>query len=286
MSANQQSANQQSVIHHSATHKPVRSQPGKFPLAAATCLLALALNVAVLENPALADAHPDQALPPPTLYSAQYQARSMGMRTGAYRELTLQQDNTYELRHGLSLKLLGATLISVEERSHFQWSDGGAIPLDYRYEQGGVRSREEQISFNWDTGTASITRNGNQREAELLAGMLDNLSFTAQMSAELLRLTQQQALDVSGTSLTFTLMESNETDTQEYAVIGTETLNTDIGEIETVMLERVRDPSSERSTIFWLATDYEYTLARLEQTESNGTRTELMLESIELKPSP
>lgn len=278
-----------SAIQQSTIQQSVRSQASVYLTSAATGLLVLALNVAVsvaaLDNTAVADSHTDQALPPPTPYSAQYQARSMGMRTGAYRELTLQQDNTYELRHGLSLKLLGATLISVEERSHFQWSDLGAIPLDYQYEQGGVRNRDELIRFNWDAGIANITRNGNQREAQLLAGMLDNLSFTAQMSAELLRLAQQQALGGSGTSLTFTLMEANDTDTHEYAVIGTETLNTDIGEIETLMLERVRDPGSERSTIFWLATDYEYALARLEQTESNGTRTELMLKSIELKPS-
>lgn len=222
------------------------------------------------------------ALPAPTPYSASYQARAMGFRTEAYRQLYLQQDGSYHVRHGLELSVLGATLISVEESSHFNWSDQGAVPLDYHYRQGGVRKRDERIRFDWDSAMAMTSRDDQQQEAELQSGLLDNLSFTAQMSADLLRLAQTTDLSEGGQTLQYALLDRHEVDVHTYTIVGTERIETLIGEVDTLKIERVRAPERDRSTTIWLAVDHEYTLARLEQVEG-GTRTELLLKSIEIR---
>ncbi|ALO46640.1 DUF3108 domain-containing protein [Pseudohongiella spirulinae] len=221
------------------------------------------------------------ALPAPTPYAATYQARAMGFRTEAYRQLNLQQDDSYHVRHGLELSVLGATLISVEESSQFNWSDRGAVPLDYHYRQGGVRKRDERISFDWDSSIAMMNRDERQKQAELQGGLLDNLSFTAQMSADLLRLAQTTDLTAGGQTLQYELMDWNEVDIHTYTIVGAERIETLLGEVDTLKIERVRAPERDRSTTIWLAVDHEYTLARLEQVEG-GTRTELLLKSIEM----
>lgn len=223
----------------------------------------------------------DAALPAPTPYSATYQARAMGFRTEAYRQLNQQQDGSYHVRHGLELSVLGATLISVEESSQFNWSDQGAVPLDYHYRQGGVRKRDERISFDWDSGTAMTSRDEQQQEVTLQSGLLDNLSFTAQMSADLLRLAQTTDLSAGGQSLEYELLDRHDVDVHTYTIVGAERIDTLIGELDTLKIERVRAPERDRSTTIWLAVDHEYTLARLEQVEG-GTRTELLLKSIEI----
>lgn len=223
----------------------------------------------------------DTALPAPSPYSATYQARAMGFRTEAYRQLDLQPDGSYHVRHGLELSVLGATLISVEESSLFRWSAQGAVPLDYHYQQGGVRKRDERISFDWDAATAMLSRDEREKQAQLQGGLLDNLSFTAQMSADLQRLAQTTDLTAGGQTLQYELMDWNEVDIQTYTVVGAERIETLIGEVDTLRIERVRAPERDRSTTIWLAVDHEYTLARLEQVEG-GTRTELLLKSIEI----
>ncbi|WP_237134495.1 DUF3108 domain-containing protein [Pseudohongiella sp. O18] len=223
-------------------------------------------------------------LPAPTPYTAEYRARSMGLSTDAYRELRQLENGNYNLRHGLDLSVLGATLISVEESTLFEWSDRGAVPLAYGYQQGGIRDRDESISFDWAAGSAELRRDENRQQLSLPAGIQDNLSVTAQMSAELQRLAESDGIESAlGTSLHFTMIDSREIDQHEYALLSLETMTTPVGELQTLKLERVREPDSDRSTVLWLALDYEFALARLEQVE-DGTRTELALTSITMDP--
>lgn len=81
--------------------------------------------------------------------------------------------------------------------------------------------------------------------------------------------------------LTFQIVDGAEIDEHDYRIASYETIDTLMGELNTVKLERVRDPESSRSTEIWLASAYEFVLARLVQTESSGSRTELLLKSFE-----
>ena len=216
----------------------------------------------------------------PTPYEATYQARSHGMRTDAYRYLRTEDHEVFEVSHGLSVSMLGANLISVEETSQFRWQDRGAIPLWYTYDQGGVRRRHEHITFDWSTDTAHVETGRGEYQTAIFPGALDNLSFSAQMSAELhsRRSRGEEPMAVDQV-LTFQIVDGDEIDEHIYRIASYETIDTLMGELNTVKLERVRDPESRRSTEIWLAPAYEFVLARLVQTESGGSRTELVLKS-------
>ncbi|MDF1623718.1 MAG: DUF3108 domain-containing protein [Pseudohongiella nitratireducens] len=223
-------------------------------------------------------------LPAPQPYRAEYEARAMSMSTEAYRTLSMEADGSYYLRHGLDLSILGATLIEVEERSYFQWQNSGARPTEYAFEQGGIRKRQESVDFDWQSGTVNLRRDDNEQEIDAEPGMLDGLSFSAQLSAMVQQLDQQgklASLSEAPIRLSFTIVDGRESEVHEYDIMAFEEVETTQGTMPALRVERWREPNSERSTILWLAVEYQYTLARLEQTESNGTTTTLSLVEIE-----
>ncbi|OFE11543.1 hypothetical protein PHACT_13460 [Pseudohongiella acticola] len=214
----------------------------------------------------------------PSPYEAAYEARARGLSTEAYRNLEETGDNVYRLSHGLSLRVLGANLISVTETSHFYWQDSGAVPVSYAFEQSGLRKREETIQFDWENASASVTRDDRQSETAIRAGLLDNLSFTAQMSAQL---NANPDLLETGTTLEYQILDGTEPETHEYRVVDRENVDTLAGSLDTLLIERVRDPDSDRSTRIWLAVEHAFVLAKLEQIE-DGDRTELLLASLNI----
>jgi hypothetical protein len=218
------------------------------------------------------------ALIAPSPYDARYEARARGLSTDAYRNLRQTSDNVYQLSHGLSLRVLGANLITVTETSHFYWQDNGAVPVSYSFEQSGLRRREETISFDWENNSASVTRDDRQSQTAISAGLLDNLSFTAQMSSQLNA--NPELLDI-GTTLEYQILDGTEPETQEYRVMDRESVETLAGSLDTVLIERVREPDSDRSTRIWLAVEHAFVLAKLEQIE-DGDRTELLLKSLDM----
>lgn len=225
-----------------------------------------------LANPALADQ------PPPNPYTASYEARAMGMRTSAFRTLEAVDNNRFRLNHGLSVSVLGANLITVTESTEFLWQSQGAVPQQYHYKQSGVRRRDEQVAFDWEQLTAAMNRDGREQTQTLESGMQDNLSFSAQMSADLLN---QPDLRATDTLLTYQILDARRLEHHEYRVVGEERISTSVGELDTIKLERVRDSDSGRSTVIWLSMQHQFILAKFLQNESGGSDMELTLESIE-----
>lgn len=235
-----------------------------------------ALSVAALAPAAQLYGNDDAALLAPAPYQARYEARARGLSTDAYRNLVRTDSNVYQLSHGLSLRVLGANLITVTETSHFYWIDSGAVPVSYRFEQSGLRRRQENIRFDWDKQRASVIRDDRETDTAIYPGLLDNLSFTAQMSSQLNANADLLNID---TTLEYQILDGTEPETQVYRVVARETVTTLAGALDTVLIERVREPGSDRSTRIWLAVEHEFVLAKLEQIE-DGDTTELLLSSL------
>lgn len=223
---------------------------------------------------------PDEARQPPPLYEASYEARSHGLSTTAYRELSRDGED-YRLSHGLELSVLGATVIAVEESSHFRWQAPRILPRSYDYQQEGISRRWEVMEFDWEQEQVGIRRrDAEELETGLMDGVLDQLSFQMQ-----LRMDVRHARENGGTidEFRYRIMDEGEIECHLYRFTGEETLETPAGRFEALKLERVRDDDSPRKTLLWLAPELDYQLARLEQVNGSGRRTELVLESLDLK---
>lgn len=216
------------------------------------------------------------------LYEASYEARSHGLSTTAHRQLQHDEDGGYRVSHGLSVSVLGATVISVEESSRFRWQSPYIVPQYYDYQQEGVSRRWETMEFDWQKGQALVrARDADDVETALLDGVLDQLSFQVQLRMDV-RSAARNAGEVR--DFRYRIMDGGTIECHLYRLTGEETLETPAGEFDTVRLERIREEDNPRSTVLWLAPELDFQLARLEQTNGSGRRTELVLESLEPTP--
>lgn len=215
-------------------------------------------------------------------YVAEYETRSRGLTSTTTRTLRRSDTgtavHTYHLGQEISVRLLGANLISVDESSHFARVDGSLVPGAYRYEQTGIKRRDEHIRFDWEKRSAQVSTRDGEQTFRLESGTLDRLSLIAQI-----RLDVQAAIqaDSGQTDFHYPIMEDDGMAMHLYRLDGRETLETPIGRLETVRLERIREPDSSRTTTVWLAPEAGYVMARLLHTEEDDPDTELVLSSLE-----
>lgn len=207
----------------------------------------------------------------PRPFDAQYQARALGMSADASRRQSLTSDGNFLLENRISLTILGANVATVVEASEFRWQDGAILPLHYRYDQSGVSSSHENIDFDWASRQAHSSSDSGSWEFDTSPGMLDKLSYSVRLALDLQQTDQSE--------FRYTVLDEDDIKEHIYRVSAEEVLDTRLGKLNTVKIERVREDDSPRRTTVWLARDWDYLLVRLEQVSRSGTTTELMLES-------
>ena len=204
-------------------------------------------------------------------FSAYYQANTNGMRGSAERHLVRQDDDHFRLNISLEARMAAINIGDLEQVSEFSISDGIIVPHNYSYMVTGITSTSEAVSFNWDADLALSIEDDQRWELELESGVLDQLSYQVALA---LKLKQDSAEDFE-----FRLVDRDKIETHRYRVVGEEILQTPLGALNTTKLERVREEDNGRQTLIWLADDWDYLLARIEQSNPSGLRIELELEN-------
>lgn len=204
-------------------------------------------------------------------FSAYYQANTNGMRGSAERHLIRQGDDHFRLNISLEAKMAAINIGDLEQVSEFSISDGKIVPHNYSYMVTGITTTSEAVSFNWDSAVALSVENEQRWVLELESGVLDQLSYQVALA---LKLKQDSAKDFE-----FRLVDGDKIETHRYRVVGEEKLQTPLGALKTTKLERVREEGNERQTLIWLADDWDYLLARIEQSNPSGLRMELELDN-------
>ena len=222
---------------------------------ALVALINTALFVAVL--PAHAQNQPADPLP----YSANYKASTNGLTASATRSLRQLDDGSFELVNELQARVLGQEIARLEQRSRFHYLDDSIRTDQYSYRLSGISSDQRAIAFDWQAGTALSTEDGESWTVPLQDQVFDPLSHQFVLSQQL----QNGLLE----SYEFAVVDGDKIEIHKYQLVGEERLGTPLGNLNTVKLERVREGSSSRSTVIWLAPDWHYLLARIEQ--SNGS---------------
>ncbi|MDO8272120.1 MAG: DUF3108 domain-containing protein [Gammaproteobacteria bacterium] len=215
----------------------------------------------------------------PTLktYEARYEARAMGLSATAYRSLQIVEGDIYELKNSLTLTVFGAAVGSVTETSQFLWQSSDLTPLQYSYEQTGISDRSERVDFDWSNNVAQSSHDDESWSLPLQHGIMDKLSYSTRLGRDI---SERGLSEVS-----YNIIDAEDIDVHLYRVAAEEVLSTAAGNLNTIRIERIREPDSDRKTTVWLAKDWDYMLVRLEQI--NGSRTtELSLESATVDGEP
>lgn len=203
-------------------------------------------------------------------FSAYYEAHTNGMRGNAERHLVALGEDNYRLNVSLEAKMAGINIGDLEQASEFSFSNGTIVPHNYSYLISGISHQAETVSFNWDAKVALSTDDDQSWTLDLDGPVLDQLSAQLALAREL--------ADSDSDTLEVRLVDGGEVETQRYRVLGEEVLETPLGRLNCVKLERIRNTDNGRQTLIWFARDWHNLLARIEQINPSGLHIELDLE--------
>lgn len=231
------------------------------------------LHQALAQNAVAAAATPEA----PVTYAASYQASANGLKASARRSLRQMDNGDYEMVNELQATVLGQEIARLDQRSQFHFTNKDVVTDRYSYRVSGITSDLRTIDFDWEGGTALSVEEDESWTLTLSPQVFDPLSHQFAMSQQL---RSDQAIAYSDT-YEYSVIDGDKIESHLYQLTGEETLQTPLGKLNTVKLERVRGENSSRSTIIWLAPDWDFLVARIEQT--NGSlQMKLELETAEV----
>lgn len=154
---------------------------------------------------------------------------------------------------------------SMSEQSRFRYIQGHLSPLSYHYlKQGGGDERVEQVLFG-DTIRSSYK--DSESIIEPRGDEYDKLGYQFEIRAALARGEQ---------SMSYRVIKQDEVVDYRFEVKGYTQLETPVGSLKTVIVERTDDP--KRVTRFWCAIDHDYILVQIEQDSGSHTFSSSLLE--------
>ena len=219
-------------------------------------LLAVALIAASTAEPV---AFPDR-------FQARYTLHAGGFKVGTTNvSLTPVSDGRYEYvtvsRATGVAALLGFE--EVRERSVWLRGESGIRSLRYSYDRRGRKERRVEVVFDWTTGRVTNTVDGEtwrmvvpertlDKQNHLLALMLDLASGKRRMS--------------------YRVADGGKLKTYTFRCLGEQSVETEIGEFDTVMMERIR-ARAKRKTVLWLAPSLSFLPVKIEHHEGDSLIT-------------
>lgn len=153
-----------------------------------------------------------------------------------------------------------------QEASSFTLSKNIIKPVTYEFRQSGLKPKEVTLAFDWQKlfakGRVKDKKHNDEVFFDLKYKMLDQLSTQLALQIDIANGQKQ---------MVYPVIEDNEIDTYKFKVVGNEVIETPVGKISAVKVERIRDANhSKRQTFIWFAKDWNYTVVRLYHLEKNG----------------
>lgn len=217
----------------------------------------------------------------PTTYRAVYDGNYNGLpiRAKAIRELQKVAHDRYLLTSSAR-----SFLASITEQTLFVWnSDGELAPIEYQYHRQGIgKNRHAILNFDW---VKHRVRNDVQSKPWYMViptGALDKLSYQLKMRQDLIAHYNDASTEsTAAPTLKYQIADGGKLKNYQFEIQGDEWIKTPVGHLDTLKLSRIRH-NSKRSTIFWVAKEWQFLLVRLQQTDFKGRGFELLLKEAEI----
>ena len=141
-------------------------------------------------------------------------------------------------------------------------------PQSYSYRQDKERSRSVDATFDWKARTFTWKQQDEQATEPFEQPVLDRLSVT---------LAVMNALRNGFDTLEFEVFDKDRVKTMRFTNEGRETLDTPMGEVETIRVRSETVSGSSRSSLTWFAPELDYVPVRLEQRKRGDLVARLTL---------
>ena len=213
-------------------------------------------------------------------FEAEYRISVNRIPTPIRAELRLveeEREDHYRMEFQIHSRLMQNT-----ETTRFIWRDCNPRTEQYNHQfRGFGRQRDHQMDFFWEEPAQVVTTSvsGRRGEAEFEA-----FEIPQETLDDLTMLLKTRCLITEGKEY-YTVKSAYGSGVREHEVrlVGSEVLDTPMGELETLMVERVRERDRrrgrDRHTMFWIAPALDYMLVRARHVEDSGLYGEITMRS-------
>lgn len=219
--------------------------------------------------------HADSGLPFP-LFQADYGVYAYGLRLGdATRRLSQFFDGRFRLvaESNTTGPLAYIRDDRISEISVWRYDNGKVRPLEYLYDhQGSKKQRREEVRFDWDKRQLSGKQNGEAWQDGLSDNTLDPSVYQIALMHDLLNGKQG--------NIEYRIPYKGKLKPYPLEFLGTETVNTRFGKLQTVKFQH-RGENKERVSTLWCASELYYLPVKLSHREPGGEVITMELEEVQ-----
>jgi hypothetical protein len=218
-------------------------------------------------------------------YKARYSLYRNGKLSGKVDIELTQEGDHFAVRsegggtHGLARILAARNTEEVSGRI-----DGGRLLPEQHVRHTRVAGIDDRwvTAFDWNANQAVVRNDDNIWRLDLQGRALDPLT---------LKLEMRRRLDDPEPDLRFLMVDEDEIDEENFRILETEWLETSIGCIEAIPVEKIRRAGNKRYTRAWHAPDLSNVEVRVEHGKTDGNHiemriTELSLNGVDVIPRP
>ena len=207
----------------------------------------------------------------PQAFSAQYTVNKGGIPIGEMtRTLNPQTDGRYDYESVTVASGLLSLLVKdkIIEHSLWDYHNGAIRALEYRYEKsGGKTPKKVQLLFDWDQRLVKNILDGETRGMPVPKGLTDILLYQLVLMTD---------LQNGKKPLEYPIADKHKFKTYRFDIAGEEMLDTPLGKLKTVKVQRVPGPD-KKTTLIWCAPGLDYLPVRIEQNEQDDGEFSMVL---------
>lgn len=201
-------------------------------------------------------------------FSAHYRIYVSKIPTTIKADLTLsptKQADTWNMQFKID-----SLLMDNLEDSTFVWNNCNPRSLHYHHEFKGFGKRHfNDTHFSWDQPPTVTNRSADGKTTfEIPPEAVDDLTVLLRAACVF----NEGIHDFKATSV-----YGDEIRTNHFRLVREETLKTAIGNLHTLVIEKVRKKKSSRQTLFWVAPELNYMLVKARHTENAALFGEVIL---------
>ncbi|MGH8480406.1 MAG: DUF3108 domain-containing protein [Gammaproteobacteria bacterium] len=207
-------------------------------------------------------------------FSATYRLEMAGLTIGTIeRQLAPGPNGRYRYRSESRAKGLAKLLFDdhLIEESLFAATATGPRPVVYSSRYTGHKGPSTvSVRFDWRHSKIKNQKNDRRWELPLSASVFDKLLY---------QLAIMYDLGAGKRDLSYRIVDGHEIKTYRFLHLGTERIKTPLGEFDTVKIER-RKENSQRKTTIWCAPRLRYLAVRLDNRDGKGREITALIDRV------
>ena len=130
------------------------------------------------------------------------------------------------------------------------------IHLSYSMRQTGYINKSENIEFDWVQSIATISTAEQSQMVKIEDEIFDKLGHQLNIHNNIRQTTNK---------ISFNIIDESGIQEYQYSILGYEDIDTPLGLFPSIKIERNLPKSSSRSVIFWLSSEWEGVLLKMDQ---------------------